>query len=94
MTEENQTVQICAYVPANLVQALDTIAVKKGLRRARAIEQACDEYVRRETPFACPGCNTQVTARMRFCSNCGRPLTEEDAAAMQDVVSKIRSEES
>lgn len=92
MTDE--TIQICAYVPAELVRALDDVATQKGLKRARAIERACEEYVKRETPFACPGCGTQVMAKMRFCHHCGRPLTDEDAAAMQDVVSKIRSEES
>ncbi len=90
MAEVNQTVQICAYVPAKLVRALDDIAERKGLRRARAIEQACDDYVKRETLFPCPGCNAIVAARMRFCHNCGRPLTEEDAAAMQCAVDRMK----
>ena len=58
----DETMQICAYVPAELVRALDDVATQKGLKRARAIERACEEYVKRETPFACPGCGTRVMA--------------------------------
>lgn len=90
MSDKDQTMQICAYVPVALSRALDGVAKRKGLARARAIEQAVDEYVRRETPFACPGCGTQVAAKMRFCHNCGRPLTDEDAAAMQNAVDQVR----
>jgi len=90
MSDGDQTMQICAYVPTELSQALDRVAKRKGLARARAIEQAVEEYVRRETPFACPGCGTQVASKMRFCHNCGRPLTDEDAAAMQNAVDQVR----
>jgi len=90
MTDEDQTMQICAYVPVVLSQALDRVAKRKGLARARAIEQAVDEYVRRETPFACPGCKSIVATKMRFCHNCGRPLTEEDAQEMEFFVERVR----
>lgn len=39
MTDEDQTMQICAYVPVALSRALDRVAKQKGLARARAIEQ-------------------------------------------------------
>ena len=90
MTDEDQTMQICAYVPVALSRALDRVAKQKGLARARAIEQACVEYVRRETPFSCPGCKNPVMMRMRFCPNCGRPLTEEDAQEMEYFVELAR----
>jgi len=92
MADNDQMMQICAFVPAELVRALDTIAERKGLKRARAIEQACSEYVRRETPFACPGCKAQVVARMRFCSHCGTPLSEEDARDLQHSVEEARAQ--
>jgi rRNA maturation endonuclease Nob1 len=90
MTDEDQQMQICAYVPVTLSQALDRVAKRKGLARARAIEQAVAEYVHRETPFACPGCKNLVMMRMRFCPNCGRPLTEEDAQEMEYFVERVR----